>query len=380
MRLRAVAVGLLLALAQVSAASAEGMRYAVRVEGGSEQDTNPGRVETIQGVATTPAISSPLARLLVSTDVVAAVSARQTLSLSGSVAGKRFFQEDARGEDVLVAQLAGSWARSFGQSTRLGLGGAYYDVWQRQSVTARDFRSATPVLRLEQILVGGVLVAGAGHRWFVYKPNDTFWFSGPTALLDYRRAIVADDVEEGAADWDWNVGGSAELRDFAGLRCVTAVACGSAASSGSRADRFFTAHLSVTRTGSFLVGAGLAAHLNRSNSYGETLARGLVNVRAAVLLPWGWALTTRGEIIFTRYADPIPLAAPNDMSGTPMASIEDESRSTFRLEIARSIREVVDFGARYTFYTNAIGRRSDDVDYRRQTFLLFAAFAYSNDR
>jgi hypothetical protein len=64
------------------------------------------------------------------------------------------------------------------------------------------------------------------------------------------------------------------------------------------------------------------------------------------------------------------------VAGLPSASIEDESRSTFRLDIARLFQGNFEIGARYVIYTSAPA--SDAVDYRRQTLLFY--FAFLGDR
>jgi hypothetical protein len=90
-----------------------------------------------------------------------------------------------------------------------------------------------------------------------------------------------------------------------------------------------------------------------------------------VLLPWQLALSTRAELVATRYRDEVPLAW-NTMTGMPQATIEDESRSTLRAELVRPAGRHLDVGGRYTLYTNEL--RAGPIEFRRQTFLLFVAF------
>jgi hypothetical protein len=78
----------------------------------------------------------------------------------------------------------------------------------------------------------------------------------------------------------------------------------------------------------------------------------------------------RGELVATRYQDPLTFLQP--VAGLPSASIEDESRSTFRVDVARLFEGRFEVGARYVFYTSA--PTASPVEYRRQTALLYIAF------
>jgi hypothetical protein len=118
----------------------------------------------------------------------------------------------------------------------------------------------------------------------------------------------------------------------------------------------------------------VALHINQSNSYGESLVRGHLHVRAVIPLPWELSLSVRGELVATRYADPLTFLQP--VVGQPSASIEDESRSTFRVDLARLFEDHFEIGARYVIYTSAPS--AGPVEYRRQTLLLY--FAFLDDR
>jgi hypothetical protein len=363
----------LLALAGVAssgAARADPARYELRAEVGAEYDSNPGRAEAVDGLPASPPIQgSPLGRVVLAGDVAGTIASRHALSLSLGLAGKGFTRSLARSEDVLVAQATAGWAVLVGGRTSVGLTGSYYDVGQRRTTAARDFRSLTPALRLDQTLGAfGQLSIGAGYRWFTYKPEPDFDFGGPTFFALYRHLVPAE--EPGAADWEWSGGLSAEVRRFAGVRCTGIDACPGPPTAGQRRDQFFVAHLEATRTGTFLAGAGLAADGNASNSYGEAVIRGLVHVRAVVSLPGDVLLSGRAELVAARYRDAVPLAR-SMVPGTPQTTIEDERRSTLRLEAVRPLSRHVDLGVRYTFHTNEIA--AGPVRFRRQTFLLFVA-------
>lgn len=365
-----VALALVLALPTAARGQA---RWSVRGEAGGEYDSNPGRVESVRDGISPLATPSSLARFVATGEVAAAPAAGQTLSLSGSLGGKLFTDAAAQPENVLVAQASAAWSVPVAERTAVALAAAYYDVWQKQDPNARDFRSTTPMLRLDQRLgVTGVLSVGAGYRWFAYKPDPDYDFQAPTAFATYHH-LWPGGAAEGGADWEMTTGASAELRAFSGRAC-TADECPGPQDQPARRDQFWILHLEVTRTGAFLAGAGAALHGNASNSYGEPLLRALAHVRAVFLLPWELSLSGRAEIIATRYEDAVPLA--RNVMGTPLVSIEDESRSTVRLELVRPIGGGVEAGFRYTFYTNELA--AGPVRYRRQTALVFLAWGAEN--
>jgi hypothetical protein len=362
----------LVGVAPGGGARADSPRYELRVELGGEYDSNPGRIEEVEGRPASPPIQgSPLGRFVLAGDAAGTLAGRHALSLSLGLAGKAFTRSAARDENVLVGQASAGWSVLLGGRTSLGVTGSYYDVGQRRSLEARDFRSLTPALRLDQGLgAAGQLSIGGGYRWFTYKPEPDFDFAGPSAFVQYRQLAPAE--QPGGADWEWSAGLSAEARGFAGVRCTGIDSCPGPPTAGQRRDQFLVAHLEATRTGTFLAGAGLAADGNASNSYGEAVIRGLVHLRAVFSLPGDLLLSARAELVAARYRDAVPLARAV-VPGTPQTTIEDERRSTLRLEAVRPLSPHVDLGARYTFHTNEIA--AGPVRFRRQTFLLFVAFS-----
>jgi hypothetical protein len=368
--------GLSVLAAVVAVAGARGawgqaVRYEVRAEVGAEYDSNPGRTEEVRGGTAGPPIEgAALGRLVLGADLAARLGERQALSLSLGGAGKRFGAR-ARSDDVLVGQAAAAWNVRVGAGTAVALAGTYYDVAQRPSLEARDFRSLAPALRVDQALGRGQLTVGAGYRWFTYKPEPDFDFQGPTVMALYRQLIPAEGA--GVADWEWAAGLNGELRAFTGIRCISLDACPAPPTAGARRDQFWMAHLEATRTGRFLAGAGLAVDGNLSNSYAETVVRGILHLRAVVTLPADVVLSARAELVAAWYREPVPLSRPL-VAGAPQASIEDERRTTLRAEAVRPLSPNVDLGVRYGLYTNELA--AGPVRFRRQTVLLFVGVGY----
>jgi hypothetical protein len=370
MRVRIIAT-LGLCLAATSAeVRAEQLDYDWRLEDGVEYDTNPTRVEQIEGTPASPAApASALARIVASGGLAARLGERNTLAASGAFGGKWFAASEARAANVLVAQASFSDTLRIWQRTQASVAMAYYDVFQRRSGVLPDFRSLAPGLRLDQGLAKGLAMSlGGGYRWFTFKTDGAYSFQSPTASFSIRH-VLPGDLLSGGADWEWSAGGSFEARTFDGAAC-TASGCSQDGSSPRHRDRFWIGHAEWSRTGGWLLGAGAALHLNQSNSYGESLWRGLFHVRTVVPLPWELSLSARAEVVATRYRDPLTFLQP--VAGLPSASIEDESRSTVRVELARPFEGHFELGVRYAYYTSAPAFGA--VEFRRQTVLVYFAF------
>jgi hypothetical protein len=370
MRLRIVAIFGFFVCGLGARARADQTHYDWRLEDGLEYDTNPARTEHVAGGNLQPASpASILARLVASGSLSAPLGDSNVLAVSGALGGKWFTDSGARADNVLVVQGAATDRLRLGQRTQAALACAYYDVYQRRSFDLPDFRSAAPSLRLDQGLGTSMLASvGGGYRWFTFKPDNAYSFAAPTAFVAIRHALPGD-LLSGGADWEWSAGGSVEARGFDGPAC-TASGCSDQAGGSRHRDRFWIGHAELSRTGSWLFGSGAALHINQSNSYGEALVRGLFHVRAVIPLPWELSLSVRGELVATRYADPLTFSQP--VAGLPSASIEDEARSTFRIDLAHLVEGRFEVGARYVYYTSA--PTSGALEYRRQTLLLYLAF------
>jgi hypothetical protein len=370
MRLR-IAATLGLCLAALGAeARADPLRYDWRLEDGVEYDTNPGRVERIEGTPSQPTPpGSALARFVAAGGLTTELGERNGLALAGAFGGKWFTASQARGENVLVAQASASDTLRIWRRTHAAAALSYYDVFQRRSIELPDFRSLAPALRVEQALGKPLLLSlGGGYRWFTYKPDGAFSFHAPTAFVSIRH-VLPGDLLSGAADWEWSAGGSFEARAFDGAAC-TASGCEQSSGNPRHHDRFWIGHAEWSRTGAWLFGSGVAVHVNQSNSYGEALLRGLLHVRAVVPLPVELSLSMRAEVVATRYRDPLTFLEP--VAGLPSASIEDESRSTLRVELSRLFEGRFELGVRYVYYTSAPA--SGAIEFRRQTALVYFAF------
>ena len=349
------------------------LRYDLRGELGGEYDSNVHRTEIIANTAANPpVVASPLARAALSGHLADVVADRDQLTLSATLAGKLFAA--ARDEDVALASSSARWRRALGADTGLAAQAVYYEAFQRASSdpaaadNRRDFRSVTPALQLDhRITDNTVLVAGAGYRWFVFKSDLDFDFQGPLATLDVRWAGESAD---GDTEWELTGGAGVEWRAFAGAATTTAVP------PPPRRDTFVIGHLDLTRVGKLLLGAGYALQRNDSNSYGDALTRHVFTARLATPLPLACYLAARAELILALYRDTVTLGMA-EATGK-LLSIDDENRSSLRIDVSRALTDRLLVLARYTLYANEIGVSAPVASYWRQTVLLTIAFTYEN--
>ncbi|HVU52797.1 MAG TPA: hypothetical protein VHL80_19080 [Polyangia bacterium] len=357
--------------------------YTLRAELGPELDTNAHRTELINvpGTVNPPVVSSPLARAVLSGSLSDVVGDGHQVAMSATLAAKVFEKPEARDEDVGIAESTLLWRAPLGARSALALSGAYYEAFQREAPAPvfgderRDFRSLTPNARVigaasEHVDLG----VGVGYRLFVFKPDQSFDFNGPTASVDARWAR---ETADGVADWEAAVRAVYERRAFDGAPFVEPATCTTPCppvpGTGARLDHFATAAVDLSRTGArLLVGAGYALHLNLSNSFGETVTRHFVDAHVAASLPLELYVALRAEIVFAFYKDHV-VVAPN-MAGSTFSSIEDENRNSVRVDLSRNLTERLQLIARYSFYANS--STAGNVTYRRQTALLSLAYTF----
>lgn len=371
-----------------SAGDVDHERFLLRAELGAEYDTNAHRVESVSGAAPPPLVGSAVERVVLTGALSDAVGDGQAITISGTAAAKLFDATEARNESVAIAQSAALWRAQVSRAFRLSAAGVYYEAFQNAGFgpgdleQRRDFRSLAPTLELALgVAERSDVVVSGGYRWLVFKADRDFDFRAPVAALDWRWTRLADVGSDGA-DWDLDLGAALEARTFGGPALVASCGPGSLPGvpcygSDGRRDQLLIAHGELTRTGAVLAGLGYAFQYNRSNSYGETVSRHAVTARLAASLPLGLTVAARAEALFAFYRQSVPLLVQQSgctAAGSGCTSIEDENRSSARVELSRDLSDHLRMFARYTFYANELG--SGSGTYRRHTLLLSLAFGY----
>jgi hypothetical protein len=364
-----------------SDAQADTEHAQLRAEIGTEYDSNAHRVEQLASSGA-GVVGSFLQRLVVSAQAAGPIAPRHALAWSATGAAKIFDAAAARSESVAIAQSSLVWRTTLGARTWLSPSGTYYEAFQNwvpegdPAGERRDFRSLAPTLELRTALSDSVeLGVAGGYRWLLFKPDRDFDFNGPTAGVNLRWFRDTDS----GVDWEARGGAALEYRRFAGPAHIGNCPPDSLPCPGpdTRNDNFVMAQAEVTRTGRALLGAGYAFHHNASNSFGETLIRHYAIARVAAALPLGLYLAARADLLFAFYRDAIPIAQADviQMSAArTYNTIEEENRSSVRVDLSRDIGDRLRLLARYTFYANELG--SNAGTYRRHTLLLSLAFGF----
>jgi hypothetical protein len=352
--------------------------YLMRAEAGMEFDSNAHRTEQIRNTQLPAETRSWLQRFVLTSQLSDVAAPGHLVAWSATAAGKLFDAVEARSENVAIAQSSLAWRATVAPGVSLTPAGVYYEAFQSSSATEserRDFRSLAPSLELRAPIGERFdISAGGGYRWLVFKANPDYDFDGPTGAVNLRWALPS----EAAADWDAGLGAAMEHRRFNGRALVSP--CNPPSSNGlpcfggeRRTDNLIMTRVDVTRTGAVLTGIGYAFHYNLSNSVGETVMRHFVSARFATALPWRLYVAARADLLFAFYSERVAIGMPTS-PGSPYATIEDENRSSARVDLSRDIGERWRIFARYTFYANELGANSP-LTYRRHTALLSAAFS-----
>jgi hypothetical protein len=351
----------------------------LRAETGFEYDSNAHRTEIVAGALNPPIVASTVERVVLSGALSDRVADGQSVSMGATLAGKLFNAAGAGDEDVAVAQTALSWQVTPSPSTAVTLSGGYYEAFQRASANLadalerRDFRSLAPTAQLAWAIADHLdLAAMTSYRWFVFKPDRDDDFQAPTAGLELRWARRP----ERGADWDATASGSVEYRTFGGPALTShcpalgadippGLAC---SGPDTRHDTFVVGRLELTRVGRVLAGLGYALQDNRSNSTGQTVIRHAFSLRFAAALPGGLTLAARGDLLLAYYSEQQPIGlTPGTF--TSVESIDNENRSSVRVDLSRDLSDRLRLFARYTAYVNELTSGSS-LSYHRQTVLL----------
>lgn len=186
-------------------AAADDTTWRLRLEAGSELDSN---VHRTTGGGEGAAGGRVAARV----DLSTIPFAHAVLRLDALGAAQAFAGSEGSGEDIGVA--AGNLRFALGLGDLIpGIRLSYYDAFQRRAdggaANLHDFRTGNAAFSLA--LAGERrLAATAGWRFFVYKPDGQFDFSGVHFGLSYARRLAGDDD----SSWDLAVAYSVDGRDY----------------------------------------------------------------------------------------------------------------------------------------------------------------------
>jgi hypothetical protein len=370
------------------------LKLSLRLELGAEYDSNANRAEVVQG-APPPFVDVPTGSFLLRSTARGALAWRagkNVLSLTGLLGGKVFFKPAVQDQNMLVGQLGLDDRVRAARWLELGLSGDYYDVGQECTATPcdagldrhRDFRSGSTLARITFLDDPGLLSLLGGYRGFQWKPDSRYDFQAgqATVLTSIRLTAGPPDHEH---EIDLSASYHLERRFYDALTEVNTCGAGmpldpsTCINPGSdfRRDWFHEAGLQLTWVGPLLVSAGYGVQLNDSNSFDQSLLRHLVSLKLASRLFWQLYLTIKGQLLVTRYRDPIVFYRV--VNSQTLVSIEDENRNEILVDLERPIGTTgLAVEARYSFYTNELG--GTPVSFRRHVGYLGLSYRLSRNR
>jgi len=349
--------------------------WTIRLEGGSEYDTNVFRLE-VPKEDRDAVVSAPLMRFGARLRGKIEPRRRHVARYSVFGGGKLFLTDDGRDEDVGI--IAGSARYDVGLSNRLavvGVSGTYYNaIGDTDASLRRNFSTAD--VRGNLALVGDGahrFSAHAGYRSFRYKPNEQFDFGADHYGLRYTTTIWHGDGDVDASSFDLEVGYRLERRDYEGVAfangcdddddivpdCFYPTAL-------TRADLYHSAVVDVSYTGDRIYRGRYELQVTDSNSVGQSLVRHRFEASLTTSLFSNIFLTAKGIAQLNLFVDPLLLA--RDVSAQSFVSIDDENRNALVLHATRAVGERWAVEARYGFFSNEFA--TDELTFRRQTGYL----------
>jgi len=353
-------------------------KLAVTAEGGAEADSNVQRSETGPGL-TTERVAAPVARLGAKlTGTGRAVHGGYALA-AGALS-----RTVLSGRDVLLPEnvvlLSGDvrWMHPIGErAVSAGFGITGVDALPiTDAVGSRTFRTlgAEAVIALR----GGedrALTVAFGGRDFVYKPEHSYDWRGPTASL--RLDLTLWERDEGARSVELSALFGFEARAYDSF--ATASVCANdappkpecyAGTSLRRSDRFQRGGLELTWTGRFVAAAAYQLSVTDSNDYGQSIVRHRVTLSATRDLPWRLYGTALATLQLDRYPDGLPVE--RDLVTQTFTTLDDENRSSLQVRIARHVAKAWAIEGRGAIWRN-LGSELDTV-FRRAVLYVGAVY------
>ena len=379
------AVWLLLAASSVAHAAP----WVVTAEGGGEADTNVQRVETGPGL-TTSRVSAPVGRLGAKLDhrgkllggaFAFAASALARVVYQGTT--PEDMSRDVAGENVTLLVGDFKWVRPVSdRPVSVGVGVTAADALPLTGGTgSRTFTNIGADGLL--VLRGGderSLTIAVGAKQFIYKPDRRFDWSGPAASV--RLDLTLWQPAGGTRSLELAASAGVEARAYEST--ALANACSEEAppidprdcfsgTSLARHDRYERVGVELTFVGRVVATAGYQLSVTDSNSFGQSLVRHRISASATRALPWRLYGTALATLQIDQYLD--GLIARADLENQTFTTLDDESRSSLQLRLARQVSARWSVESRAAIWRN-LGNTSDTSSFRRA--LLYVGAVYNH--
>jgi hypothetical protein len=361
--------------------------WSLRLEAGSEYDTNIHRLEVVEGNRDPD--SGPLLRLGARYQLAAQSDANLFRS-DGYGGTKLFLTGPGQSESVFVIATNAGYARVLpSRRATLGASASYYDAIHYEAFDCasdcgqvgegRFFSTAAVEANLG--LLGPSshrLVASLGYRTFEYKPDEDFDWSGEHYALAYTATLWrgSDDTAD-VASFELAASYRLSRRDYVGEALANEnpesdQPMASVPTELGRFDLNHSAAAEVTYSGDRIYSARYELQINDSNDFGQSLVRQVLELRITTELVADVFLTATGAVQLNIFLDPL-LVAP-DVNASTLISIEDENRNSLSALLSRDISAHWSIEGRYSIFSNEFA--TDEFRFRRQTVYVGAVYDF----
>lgn len=362
---------------------------AVRLEGGSELDSNASRESSTDGsLAHDPAA---VGRGAGRVELSWRIARRQSFRMNALIAGKKYTgvtsneQPPPSGEDIAVIASDARWDLGLGaRPVAIGLRASYYDALEKTGVPAtdrsidHDFRTgdgaAVLALRAPHDQTATLT---AGWRAFEFKSGARYSFHGEHVGLSYRRSFQPKDP---GPTWDMVVDYTAHHRLYDGLAYVNTCPAGQplgatciADASYARADLMHVAAVELGYTGNVIASLRYELAVDASNSFGQSFVRHRIEADFTAELPWqSIFFSARGVLQLSQFLDPVLLT--RDIGST--FTIEEENRNALIAHLTRDFGPHWAIELKLAFYANEFA--TQELQFRRLTAYLGAIYTWDS--
>lgn len=389
MRLATAAIVFVCTTAPAVPVSADAGRaqWALRLDAGSEFDSNVHRVE--EGAsADQDAVAAPVARGGGKVDLSWRRTATQRLTATGHGGGKLFLSEDAADENVVFGSLDARYdVVSKSRRSMYTARGALYESFgydPGRGATLPGGRNFSTALAEGLLRLAGPdehrIELAAGYRRFHYKLDGDFDWRGPEVGVRYQNTWWRGEESEAPASVELNFGYRVGLRDYTGR--AFANGCSSEMTVGpmcflptalARTDVFHILAGELVYTGDRLYSMKYEASVADSNSFGQSLLRHRIEAGVTSEVGAGFFTSARLALVIDDYLDPLIVA--RDVLSQSFSTIDEENRSSASVHVSRDLGQVWSIEARYAVITRALA--SDDTRFFRQVVYAGAVAAWS---
>ena len=353
--------------------------WTLTLEGGAEADSNVERVETGTGLETMP-IAAGVARLgarLEHADRLA--GGAYTLGLSGL---GRYVIDNAEASPENVLLIAGDlrWLHAVGaRPVLVGFGVIGADaIAISDPIGNRTFSNAgADAILAIRPSDDRKLVLAIGGRDFIYKPDRQFDWTGPVASA--RLDLVLWQAAGQTRSFELAGTAAFEARTYNAFAFADSCAIGEAQTPTcfapttiTRRDRVQRAGIELTWVGDFVAAAGYQVTVVDSNSYGQSLVRHRATLSGTTELFGGIFGSAIATLQIDRYLN--GLLVQRDFQHTEFTNLEDESRSSIQVRLARPLSSTVSVELRGAIW-RGIG---DSMSAAFSRELLYAGLVYTN--